>query len=156
MISVKVYKRGQNQLGSVGYLHQHLPKHHSFKPTFFSELPEICVNHSSSLPYSLCAMPCLSIAMVSYSYLLSSHNLLRAGRPEIIVEAPRPNVIIERPRPVVVEQRPRPVIVEQRPRPVVIEKQGLGGLGGLVAGLGSALGSILTTDTDATQPDVPA
>jgi hypothetical protein len=96
----------------------------------------------------------------TYLSHLTYSNLPRiGGRPEIIVEAPRPlvvgyprpNVIIERPRPNVIVERPRPNVIVEQPRPNVI-----GGLGGLVAGLGSALGSILTTDTDASQPDAPA
>ena len=85
-------------------------------------------------------MPCLSAIMVPFLRLLGSIDLPRTGgRPEIIVEAPRP-IVVGVPRPTVIVEQPRQVI---------------GGLGGLVAGLGSALGSILTTDTDAPQADVP-
>ena len=84
--------------------------------------------------------------------------LIRTGRPEVIVEPyPRP-VVIERPRPNVIVEQPRPIVVSQpRPRPIVVSQPQpvIGGLGGLVAGLGSALGNILTTDTEAPQAQQP-
>jgi hypothetical protein len=67
----------------------------------------------------------------------------------------RPEIIIERPRPIIVGS-PRPNVIVEQPRPVVVGQPVIGGLGGLLAGLGSALGSILTTDTDASQPEAPA
>jgi len=94
-------------------------------------------------------MPCLSTIVVRFLRLLGSNDLPKTGgRPEIIVEAPRP-IVVGSPRPIIVGA-PRPNVIVEQPRQVI------GGLGGLVAGLGSALGSILTTDTDAPQADIPA
>jgi hypothetical protein len=107
-----------------------------------------------SLVFTLMLAACNALPQRHHGTYLSHltySNLPRiGGRPEIIVEAPRP-LVVGYPRPNVIIERPRPNVIVEQPRPNVI-----GGLGGLVAGLGSALGSILTTDTDASQPDAPA